>query len=214
VSPDIGHPPPDNQDLQFDKAEFNSGVPLLPCTACGKALGEYYFEANGKTLCGDCKQKVEARFSGGFKPTHFLRAVAAGFLAALLDYLLYFIIKVTTGYEFGLVAILVGFMVGVAVRWGSGGSGGWLYQLLALFFTYNAIVLTYVPMDAGEWIDHPGSLFVQAYGLPFMMGSQNIFGLIILSFGLYQAWKINKKRLIDVNGPYRASPPQTPPLAP
>ena len=134
MSTDSGHLPPGNPNLQFDHAEFSAGVPVLACTACGKAPGEYYFEINGKTLCGDCKQKIETRFKGGFKPAPFLKSAGAGGLAALIGYLIYFVIKEATGYEFGLIALLVGFMVGVAVRWGSGGSGGWLYQLLALFF--------------------------------------------------------------------------------
>ncbi len=206
MSTDSGHLPPGNPNLQFDHAEFSAGVPVLACTACGKAPGEYYFEINGKTLCGDCKQKIETRFKGGFKPAPFLKSAGAGGLAALIGYLIYFVIKEATGYEFGLIALLVGFMVGVAVRWGSGGSGGWLYQLLALFFTYNAIVLTYVPMDAVEWMDHPASLLAQAYVMPFTLGPQNIIGWVILAFALYQAWKVNKKRLIDIKGPYRAGP--------
>jgi hypothetical protein len=50
-----------------------------------------------------------------------------------------------TGYEFGLIAIVVGFAVGAAVKWGCYGRGGPLYQTLAIVLTYLAIVSTYVP---------------------------------------------------------------------
>jgi len=54
-------------------------------------------------------------------------------------------VRVATGYEVGIIAIVVGVMVGGAVRKGSHARGGWLYQGLAMFLTYAAIVSTYVP---------------------------------------------------------------------
>ena len=50
-----------------------------------------------------------------------------------------------------MVAIAVGFMVGTAVRKGSGGRGGWAYQTLAIALTYLAIVSTYVPLVVKEF---------------------------------------------------------------
>ena len=54
-------------------------------------------------------------------------------------------ITAVSGYELGLIAIVVGYAVGAAVRWGSNGRGGWRYQTLAMLLTYLAIVSTYVP---------------------------------------------------------------------
>ena len=48
-----------------------------------------------------------------------------------------------TGYEIGLVAIVVGLLVGGAVRKGSGARGGWFYQLMAVALTYAAISGSY-----------------------------------------------------------------------
>ncbi|HJT25661.1 MAG TPA: TraR/DksA C4-type zinc finger protein, partial [bacterium] len=149
MSPDLG-----NSNLQFDKADFGtSKSPSLSCESCGKGIDEYYFEVNTKTFCMECKRKVEALFKGGSRVKRFLKASLAGGLAALLGFGVYYGIEKTTGYEFGLVAILVGFMVGAAVRWASNGFGGWPYQLLAMFLTYNAIVLTYVPLALNELKD-------------------------------------------------------------
>jgi hypothetical protein len=212
MSPEMGNPPPGSRGIQFDKAEFgDSAIPVFACAACGKPVGDYYFEINGKTVCGDCKQRVEARFTKGLGTQKILRAVGAGSLAALLGFGIYFIIKAATGYEFGLIAVLIGVMVGAAVRWGSGGSGGWLYQTMAMFLTYNSITLTYVHIDPDEWMDHFASHLAEAYVLPFTMGFQNVVGLIILAFGLYQAWRINKKARVEISGPYRASPKAPPP---
>ena len=58
---------------------------------------------------------------------------------------IYYAVLAITNYEIGLIAIVVGFLVGRAVQWGSHGRGGWLYQGLAMALTYVAIVSTYVP---------------------------------------------------------------------
>jgi hypothetical protein len=75
----------------------------------------------------------------------FARALAAGIGAAAAGFTIYWAIRAATGYEFALVAILVGWMVGMAVRWGSFRRGGILYQLLAVVLTYLAIASTYCP---------------------------------------------------------------------
>jgi hypothetical protein len=73
-----------------------------------------------------------------------------GFGAAVLGAGIYFGIAALTGYEFGLVAIVVGVLVGSAVRKGSNGRGGWRYQLLAKFLTYTAVVVTDSSLIARE----------------------------------------------------------------
>jgi phosphate/sulfate permease len=44
-----------------------------------------------------------------------------GSLASVLGGSIYFLVAWKTGYEFSLIAILIGFMVGIAVKKGSGG---------------------------------------------------------------------------------------------
>jgi hypothetical protein len=50
-----------------------------------------------------------------------------------------------SGYQLGLIAIAVGWLVGKGVQWGTRGRGGAVYQALAIVITYLAIVSTYVP---------------------------------------------------------------------
>ncbi len=50
-------------------------------------------------------------------------------------------IAALTGYEFGLIAVLVGLAVGIAVRKGSSGRGGWRYQVLAMFVAAGLMVI-------------------------------------------------------------------------
>jgi len=145
MSPDLG-----NSNMQFERADYGTPkIPTLTCASCGKTIDEFYFEINAKTFCMECKRRLEAQHKGG-RVKRFLKALLAGSVAAVLGFGIYYGIMKATGYEFGLVAIVVGLMVGAAVRWGSGGLGGWPYQILAMFLTYNAIVLTYVPLAFSE----------------------------------------------------------------
>jgi hypothetical protein len=65
--------------------------------------------------------------------------------AAIGGAAIWYAVRELTGLELGLIGIVVGLMVGVAVRKGSRGWGGWQYQTLAVVLTYLSIVSTYVP---------------------------------------------------------------------
>ncbi len=48
-----------------------------------------------------------------------------------------------------------------------------------------------------------GFVFAFALVAPVLAGTDNLIGLIIIGIGLYEAWKINKRRELVVSGPYR-----------
>ncbi|HEY0781922.1 MAG TPA: hypothetical protein VGE98_05660, partial [Thermoanaerobaculia bacterium] len=203
---------------------------------------------NRKAICEGCRQAVEqelARRGGG---RGFLKAAGAGFLAAVAGSIVYYAVREISGYELSLISILVGWGVGRAVHWGSRGRGGWVYQSLAVFLTYMAIVSTYVPMivktiekaDAKkaavsapaapggkekaapakaeappsftDFLLALGALFLFLMIVPFLGGLGNIIGLLIIAFGLYQAWKMNRRAPVEISGPYQvgAAPPVSP----
>jgi hypothetical protein len=145
-------------ELQFDQAEMTTpGTGGPNCDACKRPLKDFYFEINGKIICGECRQHIEASLRGGSGLARLLKASVFGFGAAILGAAIYFIIARVTGYNIGLVAILVGFIVGRAVRKGTGNRGGLLYQFLALFLTYVAIGL----MDLTFFIEQQVKEFSQ-----------------------------------------------------
>jgi len=135
----------DAGSLQLDRAEFPENAPER-CAACGRALGGSYYEVGGRTCCAACQERIVAALAGRPGPAGFLRAAGAGLGAAAVGSAIYFAVRAATGYEFGLISILVGFLVGKAVHWGCGGRGGWPYQALAMLLTYLAIVSIYVPV--------------------------------------------------------------------
>jgi hypothetical protein len=135
----------DAGSLQLDRAEYAENAPER-CAVCGQALGGSYYEVGGRICCAACQERIVATLAGRPGAAGFLRAVAAGLGAAAVGSAIYFAVRAATGYQFGLISILVGFLVGRAVHWGCGGRGGWPYQALAMLLTYLAIVSTYVPV--------------------------------------------------------------------
>jgi hypothetical protein len=134
-----------DRPLNFDAAEPTGAGDPLACTACGTTIRGYYHEANGAVVCSSCRRAIEQRLRGGSSLGRFARAMTFGGGAALIGATLYFGIALAFGIELGLIAIVVGWMVGRAVHAGSRGRGGWRYQALAIALTYSAIVVTYMP---------------------------------------------------------------------
>jgi hypothetical protein len=203
-----------NEAMQFDRAEFaQSSAPRASCTTCSREIVQSYYEIGGKSICSDCREKREqGQEAGGF--VRFLRAFGAGLGAAILGAVLWYCVRALTGYEVGLISIAVGIGVGKAVAWGAHGKGGWFYQLLALFLTYTSIVSNYVPDIAEGMVGEGGTAgvlvyvaaFFISYAAPFLMGLQNIIGLLIMAFGLWEAWKINRRADAVMSGPFSVAP--------
>jgi len=153
MSADSNSPAQGNDPLQFDVAEAaatsEAARPVTTCRGCSRAINGEYYQLNGSIVCGSCRASLDR--PAGARWQRVLRATGLGTLAAIGGSLLYFAVAAITGREFGLVAIVVGYMVGMAVRKGSRGRGGWPYQTLAIGLTYLAIVTSYVPLIAKEF---------------------------------------------------------------
>lgn len=132
-------------EIRFDRADFGAAGSDASCAVCNERLAGSYFEINGVMVCEPCRAKVGNAAGQGSRAGRLFRALAGGLGAAVLGAGIYYAVLAITNYEIGLIAIVVGFLVGGAVRWGSYGRGGWGYQALAMTLTYVAIVSTYVP---------------------------------------------------------------------
>ncbi len=265
MSSDETKQPAERPLLQFDTAEPISGnatTTLLDCTACGAAISTSYYEVSGAVVCVSCRAKIHAQIAGGSGSARFARAIGFGLLAAAAGSALYYAIVALTGYEIGLVAIAVGFLVGRAVNRGSHGRGGRSYQTLAVALTYFAIVTTYIPSIAKAIHDNPSvvtadstatpnsasspsvstaaanaapeqqgapiaapaakstepkakqikigrallslaALLALAALAPILAGFQNIIGILIIGFALFEAWRQNQRLQLAITGPYR-----------
>jgi hypothetical protein len=139
-----------NESLQFDKAEPSTNAPIAQapatsCTSCAQPFTEPYYRIGGHAICAVCKTALEQRFGGTGGTKVFLRATLWGTAGAALGSGIYYAVREATGYELGLIAVVVGFLVGAGVRKASGARGGRVYQGLAILLTYIAIGTTYLP---------------------------------------------------------------------
>jgi hypothetical protein len=67
-------------------------------------------------------------------------------VAAIIGMTLYALFEIVTGIAIGYLAIGVGYLVGKAMKRGSGGRGGRRYQIAAAVLTYAAVSLAAVPV--------------------------------------------------------------------
>lgn len=137
-------------DLQFDKVAGAAPGGAMMCANCGKPIEGTYYYVGGKPICASCKATLEsqvmAHFAKGRSTTGLVRAVLFGLGAAIAGAILYYAVIALTGLEIGLVAIVIGYMVGYSVRKGSFGVGGRRFQVLAVVLTYFAVGLAYTPL--------------------------------------------------------------------
>src|SRR5262245_46822138 len=126
---------PPAEELRFDVAQplpvadanASSG---RTCLACQQTIGEEYYHAQGHIVCPLCASRIQ---SGQQAPPiiSLVRAAIYGTGAALAGCVLYTVIAIVTGLELALIAIVVGLMVGKAIRYASNGLGGRKQQILA-----------------------------------------------------------------------------------
>ena len=294
MSADGKSPVPGPDSLQFDVAESSAAdessqlSSVTTCRSCSRPITSAYYQVNDVIVCDSCRRALD--HPPGTPLRRALRATGLGLLAATGGSLLYFAVAAITGREFGLVAIVVGYTVGIAVRKGSRGRGGWAYQTLAVGLTYLAIVTSYVPLVAKEFqkggalkdslsvsaarrdsarsrgtspmadtitisargpevgraIDsaaaarktdsgfsvaqagtpvstprprpirpkHLGAgtmllgiaaLVMLAAIIPILAGFSNIIGLLIIAIAVFEAWKLNRRVVLNITGPYRVA---------
>lgn len=205
------------QSLDFDRADFGRGSANLACRSCQTPLTEIYHEANGNPVCTGCRERMEAALGG--RNGSFTQAFLYGLGAAAVGCGIFMAVWALLHSRWGLVSIVVGALVGKAVRKGAGGAGGRSYQIVAVVLTYVAITLSYLPLLLPH-IRLPASatgsilVILTAVGLslvfPFLILAQSasgILSLIVLGIGLWEAWKLTKAGpSVVFTGPYPVGP--------
>jgi hypothetical protein len=129
--------------MQFDKVDLAVPGEARGCRICKRAITDEYFEIARSVICKSCANALSGSKEGRGA---FGRALLFGVGAALLGTIVWYAIIKITDHEFGLLAIGVGLFVGVAVKRGGRGLGGWRYQTLAMVLTYVSITGAYVPL--------------------------------------------------------------------
>jgi hypothetical protein len=151
--------PVGSEELQFDRVITESTSSAIPsklaviCVGCQTSIETEYYDVNGSIFCSRCRTAVEsaAETPRGIIP--LITAGAFGLGAGVIGAVIYYAVMAIAHLEIGIVAILIGYMVGYAVRKGARGRGGLRFQVLAVGLTYVSIALAYTPIAVTGAID-------------------------------------------------------------
>lgn len=169
-----------------------------PCGRCRASIRDQYFVANGHAVCANCRESLQGSTA---------RAVQLGIGAALLSAAIYYFVYAVWHMNFVLIAVIAGVMIGLAVRRGAQGNRAQRYRFIALALTYLCVVSTYLPaLLEMPGVSTPVIAALRALYLPFLMliSMKNPVTLILLGFGLHEAWKLSAPHVLNVDGPFEA----------
>lgn len=138
-------PLPSVDELQFRRAQPIDGdaSAAKTCEACKQAIPGEYYQVQNRVICRHCAARIREGQAAA-KPVPMLRPAIYGLGAAIAGCLLN-AVGLAMGVQIGIVALVVGWMVGKAIRHGSHGIGGRPQQILAVALTYFAISMSLLP---------------------------------------------------------------------
>jgi len=134
---------------QFGTAEFASDQQT--CLSCKQPLSGAYYQVNGSPACARCTEQVKQQFSSD-SHSAFVRGLLFGVGGAVVGLILYSAFTILTGIIIGYLSLAVGWLVGTAVKKGSGGVGGRRYQIAAVALTYAAVSLSAIPIGFSYYL--------------------------------------------------------------
>jgi len=193
--------------LNFERADFSEERPAASCRWCTRGLGGEYFDVQGRRVCSVCAERAR-ELSPADTRAAFVRSVLFGVIAAGISGLAYFSLCRTPAGGFLMVTSLgVGYVIGKAMRTGSGGIGGRRYQVTAAVLTYAAVVIASSAAMLGRVEDVP------VWVLPFLtlrpvidlfIGQADMAALrIMIAFlGIRWAWALTAGAPWRISGPH------------
>lgn len=136
--------------LQFDTAVSKGGAgaaagALFACANCSKPILSTYYDVAGRKICAECRTQLGRLTEKPVGAGPLVKAGLFGLCAGIVGAAIYYAVIAITGWEIGIVAILIGYMVGYAVRAGAGG-GSRRFQVMAVALTYAAVAMAYAPL--------------------------------------------------------------------
>jgi hypothetical protein len=207
-------PPAKPEGLQFDKVE---GAGTMVCAMCKQNITDAYYHLNGRPICASCKVKADAQIAelhARGKGTGAMgKSVIFGLGAAIAGAIVYYAVTEITGWQIGIVAIVIGYMVGWAIQKATGGVGGRRYQILAVAFTYLAVGMAYAALGfsaltkagvgTGDILFSLLTVLFLPVAAVFATGAGGFLTAIIIGIGLRQAWRMTGGVDIKITGPYK-----------
>ena len=148
-------PPPDQPLPSVNELQFRRAQPIpseanpaeKACESCKQPIPNEFYQVQNHVICRKCADKIREGQQAA-KPISLVRPAIYGVGAAIIGCLLY------GGFQIGLIALAVGWMVGKAVRYGAHGIGGRPQQILAVTLTYFSMTTSFLPGSIVRTITH------------------------------------------------------------
>lgn len=123
---------------------------MMTCQVCQAEIPEgHQVEVRGKgrqgpnaILCANCAGEIDRQFQAETENPNLLLAVLAGIAAAAAGALIWYGFVAITNYQVGIIAAGMGWLVGLAVVFGSGRKRGPALQAISVIITLVALVVS------------------------------------------------------------------------
>jgi hypothetical protein len=197
--------------------EIKIGAKVNEVVQCGQCKKEtaasQAYRCKGKKgsvvfICEGCKEILDKAFKAETQNPNMPMAVLAGLFAAIIAGSLWYAFTVITNYQVGYVAIGVGFLIGYAVRLGSGKRRGFSLQMVSAGITLATLFISqyfvihhyarkYMLENQAQFPGYNGQFFLLSPLNPEVIKEMiSPIGLIIWAVGIYFAYLLLKPRSI------------------
>ena len=178
--------------LRFDQSPVRFGhyileslkgsEPARDCCAFCNELLHTYFRVGSQQACPSCMQEFKRKMADSLS-RNYRRALGIGIVTAIAGGAIHGLLLATAGISFG--SILIGALVGFAMRVASRESAGSRYRA-------TAAVLTLIAGSLPWWMSWQGStgMFIAA---------------VYLAIGVFVAWRIAGRNVrTEIQGPFQS----------
>lgn len=178
------------------------------CSSCQKTFpGSEAHSFRGKKgediyFCPSCKQRIDAAYEEETKNPNLVGAVLLGAIAGLVAGAVWYFVEILTGYRIGYIALGAGYLVGLAVVWGSGKKRGSALQLISVGITLLSVFtasylsgIYYLNKYAAEEAVKEGQellsyIWISPFHPAMLQMIISPMGLLIWGIALYIAFRI------------------------
>lgn len=203
--------PPAGEPLDFSTAP-TGGAAAPTCAGCKRTLTDEYWTIGRAVVCASCRDSIMTAEAAG-KSQRFAQALLFGIGGMLAGAIVWYLVARLFNLQIGIIAILLGYLVGRAIHRGAGNRGGLQYQILALVLTYLGICLAYAPLlieanqvALGDLGAGSGELIYTILGWPVRhvtSGAGGVISLVIYGIAFLQAWKLAAGVPLTSSGPFK-----------